>query len=104
MTGLSWQSQRGDEWWCGDAGADYCNNTFTIGSFGEHATDDDALNLMKEAKAMLPNAAIYVFLNSTTRPIIERLAYDARIKWNILKNPTTQEAHITTIDGASVGL
>ena len=46
---LRWESQRGDDWWCGDAFASLEHGTLLITDFGAGCTPGRALALIRAA-------------------------------------------------------
>ncbi len=81
MQETHWTSQRGDEWWCGDASAGYGCGEFTIGSFGKGAEAGRAYALICDGRSMFPGAMLYVHLNDETRPILDELSNRGQVTW-----------------------
>ena len=46
---LHWDSQRGDDWWCGDAMGTLNNDMFTIVDLGRNCLRERALDLIRAA-------------------------------------------------------
>ena len=98
MQEAHWTSQRGDEWWCGDAGAGYACNAFTIGSFGKAAGAGRAYSLICDARSMFPDAMLYVYLDDETRPILRELSNRGQVTWTEIDiSPRTRMARIESI-------
>ncbi len=98
---LRWTSHRGDEWWCGDAGAGYSCNNFTIGSFGQFTAPEYAIELIVDARSGFPDATIDVYLDSETEQVVRSLNEKGLIESREIRlSPKTRVArieHITTL-------
>jgi len=81
MNNLRWESQRGDEWWHGDATATYFSNTFTIDDFGEDATSALAIALIKGAIDQFSDCQIKVYLTKRSRRLMDQIDTDI-LKWH----------------------
>ncbi len=98
MKEVHWTSQRGDEWWCGDASADYACSAFTIASFGKRAMAGRAYALIRDAQSRFPEAMLYVHLDAGTRPIMSELCNREQVTWTEIEiSPRTRMARIESI-------
>lgn len=95
---LSWSTHRGDEWWCSDAGAGYCLNISTIGSFGQFTAPEYALELILNARNEFPDATIDIYLDDETELVVRSLNELRLIESSEIRmSPKTRVARIEHI-------
>ena len=95
---LRWTSHRGDEWWCGDAGAGYSCDNFTIGSFGKFTAPEDAIELIVDARNAFPDATIDVYLDNDTELVVRALNEQRLIESREIRlSPKSRVARIECI-------
>src|SRR4029078_3800492 len=100
-----WKTHRGDEWWYSDqvveASASFnlatvppafsisidvrCRGEFTAGYL---------FLLLRRSSEQLPEFELWCHLDKIVEPILDELADDGRIQWELLEHPFSREARI----------
>ena len=95
---LRWTSHRGDEWWCGDAAANFSCNNFTIASFGKYTASMYAMELIVDARNEFPDATINIDLDNDTEAAVRGLKEQHLIETREIQlSPRTRIARIEYI-------